>query len=186
MECRLHRLKSHVLPRRAGFSSGDAKQAIMDLIRRVMHVSTSMERQSVPCRSPLPRLAKPKPSTNSYPLAEHRKAASAQDGTVLVKRRRRLCWTWESPPALDFFLCFAVCTEYAPLLRRADWGVGCASIFNTAAMARLSWRSLIVPLLATTAASLGWDGSQEPLTDKANKFDKAACPDYAYYATFPQ
>ena len=53
-------------------------------------------------------------------------------------------------------------------------------------MARLSWRSLIVPLLVPTAASLGWDGSQEPLTDKVNKFDKAACPDYAYYATFSQ
>ncbi len=53
-------------------------------------------------------------------------------------------------------------------------------------MARLSWCSLILPLLAPTAVSLSWDGGQGPLTDKANKFDKAACPDYAHYATFPQ
>ncbi len=53
-------------------------------------------------------------------------------------------------------------------------------------MARLSWCSLLVPLLAPAAVSLGWDGSQEQLTDKVNKFDEAACPDYAHYATFPQ
>lgn len=46
--------------------------------------------------------------------------------------------------------------------------------------------SLVLPLLARftpAAASLGWDMDQEPLT---GKFDKAACPDYARYATFPQ
>ncbi|KAK4238643.1 hypothetical protein C8A03DRAFT_43658 [Achaetomium macrosporum] len=48
-------------------------------------------------------------------------------------------------------------------------------------MARLSWYSLAVCLLAP-AVSLAWDGSQERLT---GKFDKAACPDYALYASFP-
>ncbi|AEO66735.1 uncharacterized protein THITE_2115086 [Thermothielavioides terrestris NRRL 8126] len=47
-------------------------------------------------------------------------------------------------------------------------------------MIRLSWFSLVVSLLAPTA-SLGRRGDQEPLT---GKFNNAACPDYALYATF--
>ncbi len=49
-------------------------------------------------------------------------------------------------------------------------------------MIRLSCFSLVLPLLAPVAESLGWNGDQEPL----GKFDKAACPDYALYATYPQ
>ncbi|KAK4103515.1 glycoside hydrolase family 125 protein [Parathielavia hyrcaniae] len=37
-------------------------------------------------------------------------------------------------------------------------------------------------LLATAAASGGWDGNQERLT---GKFGRAACPEYATYATYP-
>jgi hypothetical protein len=50
------------------------------------------------------------------------------------------------------------------------------------AMARLSWCSLAVCLLAP-AASLASNGDQERL---GGKFDKAACPDYALYASFSQ
>ncbi|KAK4126056.1 glycoside hydrolase family 125 protein [Parathielavia appendiculata] len=49
-------------------------------------------------------------------------------------------------------------------------------------MIRLSWCTLAVALLATAAASGGRDGNQERLT---GKFDKAACPDYATYSTYP-
>ncbi|KAK4134179.1 glycoside hydrolase family 125 protein [Trichocladium antarcticum] len=48
-------------------------------------------------------------------------------------------------------------------------------------MIRLSYFSFVLPLLAPVAGSRGWDGGQEPL----GKSDKAACPDYALYATFP-
>ena len=48
-------------------------------------------------------------------------------------------------------------------------------------MSRLSWGSLALSLLAWPVTSLG-QRNQEPLVDK---FDKAACPDYASYATYP-
>jgi hypothetical protein len=50
-------------------------------------------------------------------------------------------------------------------------------------MHRLSLRTLAVPLLAVAAVSAGWSGDQDPLT---GTFDKAACPDYATYAAYPQ
>jgi hypothetical protein len=49
-------------------------------------------------------------------------------------------------------------------------------------MHRLSWYSLVLPLLAPAAAQ-DWDGYQQPLT---GTFNQAACPDYASYAAFPQ
>ncbi|KAK3390969.1 hypothetical protein B0H63DRAFT_466958 [Podospora didyma] len=49
----------------------------------------------------------------------------------------------------------------------------------------VSWRDLLFPLLAhmsaPIAAGSSWDMDQEPLA----KFDKAACPDYALYSTYP-
>ncbi|KXX77114.1 hypothetical protein MMYC01_200096 [Madurella mycetomatis] len=48
-------------------------------------------------------------------------------------------------------------------------------------MAHLSWRSLLSLLAWLPAAATDWDDKQEPL---GGKFDKAACPDYALYATY--
>jgi uncharacterized protein len=50
-------------------------------------------------------------------------------------------------------------------------------------MYRVYWCLLVVPLLAPAVAAVGWNGNQEPLS---GTFDKAACPDYASYAAYPQ
>jgi hypothetical protein len=50
-------------------------------------------------------------------------------------------------------------------------------------MYRVYWCSLVVPLLAPAVVAVGWNGNQEPLK---GTFDKAACPDYASYAAYPQ
>ncbi|KAL2172032.1 hypothetical protein VTG60DRAFT_769 [Thermothelomyces hinnuleus] len=48
-------------------------------------------------------------------------------------------------------------------------------------MYHLPWYAFVVPLLVPAAAQ-GFNGGQQPLTDKG---DKEACPNYANYATFP-
>ena len=46
---------------------------------------------------------------------------------------------------------------------------------------------LLVGLLASTARSqLPRDDTEKPLVDTDSHFDKAACPDYAHYAAYPQ
>jgi hypothetical protein len=124
--------------------------------------ATSLSRSAHLAQGPRPHSAKVR---DQSPPATTTKRELTQHGTVLVKRRALVdLWIPGRQGALT-------------LRTQAFVSV------QAAAMTRISWCSLMVPLLAPAASSLGWDGGQEPLTDK---FDKAACPDYAVYASFSQ
>jgi hypothetical protein len=73
---------------------------------------------------------------------------------------------------------------FGPSTRDTDAGVNDK-------MGRLSRASVLLPVLATVLApasaqsELVWDNTEKPLTGE-DTFDKAACPNYAHYAAYPQ
>ncbi len=62
------------------------------------------------------------------------------------------------------------------------------SVYKTMGLAKAS---ALLPLLASVlapaaASELVWDSTEKPLVGSSHHFDKAACPDYANYAAYPQ